>query len=480
MDLPAGCRPVSVQLPCFSQRASVTEREECWLSCGSRWTGNFQSVRFCTVRWAGYGEGVKGNKIFREKMAEAGFTQTELAEAVNADLRAAGYEGTVSDRTVRTWLTGKSRWPHRRQRAALEAVFRCPVNELGFTPRQEPATIHMPASEDPVLRRRFISASTGTALSATVGAPAHVGTRRVGTSDVEQLQDKFAVIVASDHRYGGKLTIETQAASLAGEALALQAQGGASQRVRGALFGCAASFTSSAMWAATDGRRFDAAQRHFHRAASLASMSGDPSIQFRIWSHAGSLYRHMGRPSDALAANDVARNLPITRRDPMFASLGHARHAAIYGRMGDSRAVCQALNHAHDAFERADPGEQRPMWMNAVCDRAELEELALSAHLSLGNHDTAEALAHRSLALLRPHMRRDRAIVTVRLAHAQLGQDDLEPAVATAMSIPNGPDQHPRVVAMLRDFGRALILAAPSGRLTRAWDQYTLDAWSTP
>ncbi|MEJ8648566.1 hypothetical protein WKI65_10835 [Streptomyces sp. MS1.AVA.3] len=87
----------------------------------------------------------------------------------------------------------------------------------------------------------------------------------------------------------------------------------------------AAAFTSSAMWAAIDGRRFDAARHHHERAASLAAMSGDQTIQFRIWSHAGSLYRHMGRPWDALAANDVARALPVTRRDPLFAALGHAR-----------------------------------------------------------------------------------------------------------------------------------------------------------
>jgi hypothetical protein len=51
----------------------------------------------------------------------------------------------------------------------------------------------------------------------------------------------------------------------------------------------AAAFTSSAVWAAIDGRRFDAAQDHHRRASDLAAMSGDLTIAFRIWSHAGSL-----------------------------------------------------------------------------------------------------------------------------------------------------------------------------------------------
>lgn len=328
-------------------------------------------------------------------------------------------------------------------------------------------------------RRRFFSASAGAMLATT--APAYVAQPRVGASDVQRLLAKFALVIASDHRYGGKLTIETQASALAGEAIALQARGSASQRVRGALYGCAASFTSSAMWAAIDGRRFDAAQRHFDRASSLASMSGDPTIQFRIWSHAGSLYRHMVRPADALAANDVARRLPIARRDPLFASLGHARHAAIQGLTGDVRAVRQALGHAQDALHQADPRERRPVWMTAFYDQAELENLALAAYLSLGDYEGAEAHAHRSLAQLRPEMQRTRTITTARLAQAQLGQGDLEPAVATAMSIPAEPTgQHPRVTGMLHDFGNALRLTAPSSPHTRTWDEYVHDSQRKP
>ncbi|MFC9064772.1 MULTISPECIES: XRE family transcriptional regulator [Streptomyces] len=409
------------------------------------------------------------NDTLRVRMAEVGLTQTGLADSVNAALQRAGYEGTVSDRTVRNWLTGKTRWPHRRQREALEEVFDCPIIRLGFAQRDGSQA---PPEVDPMLRRRFISVSAGAALSAT-SSPARAARSHVGMSDVERLLAKFAVIIASDHRYGGKLTIENQASALAGEALALQGRGTASQRVRNALYGCAASFTSSAMWAAIDGRRFAAAQRHFDRASSLAAMSGDGGIQFRIWSHAGSLYRHMDRPSDALAANDVARSLSITRRDPMFASLGHARHAAIHGLTGDHRAVRQSLAHAQEALIKADAEAQRPMWISAFYDQAELESLALAAYLALGDYEKAEAHAHRSLAALRPTMQRSEAIAKARLAQAQLGQGDLEPAVATAMSIPKNPaGQHPRIGNMLHNFGNALRITAPTSPLTQAWDDY--------
>ena len=231
------------------------------------------------------------------------------------------------------------------------------------------------------------------------------------------------------------------------------------------------------MWAAIDGRRFDAAQRHFERASSLATLSGDATIQFRIWSHAGSMYRHMERPVDALAANDVARNLPCTRRDPLFASLGHARHAAIHGLTGDAKAVRHTIGHAQDALRQAAPDEWRPLWMTAFYDQAELENLALAACLALGDYEAAEAHAHRSLALLRPEMQRTRAITTARLARAQLGQGAMDSAVGTAMSIPrDATGQHPRVSGMLQDFGSVLRLIAPSSEPARTWDQFVQDS----
>ncbi|MFD6691120.1 helix-turn-helix transcriptional regulator, partial [Streptomyces bacillaris] len=141
---------------------------------------------------------MEGNQLLKERMTEAGFTQVELAEAVNADLCAAGYEGTVSDRTVRNWLTGKTRWPHRRQRAALEAVFNCPIMELGFAPRSGPPASRQVPQEDHVLRRRFFSASTGTALAAVTATAANASQPRVGSSDVTRLLSKFAVLIASD------------------------------------------------------------------------------------------------------------------------------------------------------------------------------------------------------------------------------------------------------------------------------------------
>ncbi|KOG39641.1 Tat pathway signal sequence domain protein [Streptomyces decoyicus] len=403
-------------------------------------------------------------------MAEHGYSSNTLADAVNqaiGDLT--GRLGGLDGSSVRDWKAGRVRWPKSATRTALEQVTGLPAAALGFVPRGRVASASAPPQEDPVNRRSLLTATVATtALPLPVATAPH----RVGASDVTRLRGKFADVVAGDHQHGGIRGIESRALDLSAEAVDLQGRGSTSQRVRSQLYAVAAAFTSSAMWAAIDGRRFDAARHHHERAASLAAMSGDQTIQFRIWSHAGSLYRHMGRPSDALAANDVARALPVTRRDPLFAALGHARHAAIHGLAGNRSAVERTIGHAQDAADRADPHAHRPVWMTAVCDQAELAELALSAYLSLGDFERAEAQAHRSLTLLRPSMQRDRALVTAPLAQAQLGQEEVEPAMATAMGVPLNVVRHPRVAGILAAFGSGLREFSPHSSHTRAWTQY--------
>lgn len=411
------------------------------------------------------------NAVLAQRIASLGFTRTELAHRINTAIEElTGRYGTISERTIYSMVSGRTRWPQARQRVALQAVFGCTPEELGFHPPGL-TTYPAPQPEQPVQRRTFLTIATGTAMAATpVLAAPH---RRIGTSDIQRLNAQFAEIIASDHKHGGQRSIEQHAVEMAERALDVQNAGTASLRVRNGLYACAAAFTSSAMWAAIDGRRFDAARKHHERAASLAAMSGDASIQFRIWSHAGSLYRHLGQAADAIAANDVARSLSITRRDPLFASLAYARHAAILGLTGDRAAVQRAIGNAQAALDKADPSARRPVWITAFYDQAELDGLAVAAHLSLGDFTQAEAYAHRGLALLRPTLHRTRVIATARLAHAQLGQGDLEPAVATAMTISPGDATHPRVAGMLASFGHALQAEAPYSVPARTWEQFT-------
>lgn len=419
------------------------------------------------------------NEALAAWMAEHGYSSGSLAEAVNKAVeRITGRSSGLDGSSVRGWKRGRVKWPNAATRTGLEAVTGLPAEVLGFVPRGRKPSTAAPPQEDPDMKRRTLVA--GGIAAAAAAAPGS-SPRRIGMGDVDRLQRRFAEIIASDHRHGGQRGIEQRAAALADEALTLQNSGSATQRVRSHLYACAAGFRSSAMWAAIDGRRYDDAAVHMREAQALAEMSGDQPIKFRIWSHTGTMYRHMGRPADALAANDVARGLHITRRDPLFASLGLARQGAISGAGQDRGGARRAFGQAQEAMDRANPADHRPVWLLAFYDQAELDSLALSAYLSLGDHQTAEFHAHRCLSGLRPHMRRSLAITTTRLAHAQLAQGDADAATATAMTVSaDAATQHPRVARMLQEFGAGLRATARNSSTVDTWTQHTREAWRTP
>lgn len=413
-------------------------------------------------------------------MAEHGYSSNRLADTVNrAIAQLTGRSGGLDGSSVRDWKAGRVKWPKSATRKALEDVTGLSATALGFVARgRTPSTPAPSQQEDPEMKRRaLVGGIAAAAAAAAAAAPGTAAPRRIGMSDVERLQQRFAEVIASDHRHGGQLGIEQRAAALADAALNLQNAGSATQRVRSSLYASAAAFRSSAMWAAIDSRRHDDAKGHMREAQILAEMSGDQAIKFRIWSHAGTMYRHMGRPADALAANDVARNLNITRRDPLFASLGLARQAAIQGTAQDRTGTCRAFGQAQNAMLRADPADYRPVWMLAFYDQAELDSLALSAYLALGDYPTAEFHAHRCLSALRSHMVRSRAIGTTRLAHAQLAQGAADAATATAMKVPaDAATQHARVTRMLQEFGAALRATAPGSSAVQTWTEHAA-AW---
>ncbi|MFD9792480.1 XRE family transcriptional regulator [Streptomyces sp. NPDC059070] len=423
---------------------------------------------------------VRRNTVLEAWMAEHGHSSNSFARELNSAVeRLTGREGRYDGRAVRDWKSGRVRWPNARTREALKDVTGRPATALGFAPRGQAAAA-APQEEEPDVKRRTFVGGMAAAAAATA-APTVTATRRIGMGDVDRLNMRFAEVIASDHRHGGQLGIEHRAAALANEALNLQNAGSASQRVRSSLYGSAAAFRSSAMWAAIDGRRYDDARAHMREAQALAELSGDQAIKFRIWSHAGTMFRHMGRPADALAANDVARRLHVTRQDPLFASLGLSRQAAIHGAAQDRTGTRRAFDQAQDAMERADAACDRPVWLSAFYDQAELDSLALSAYLALGEYEVAEYHAHRCLASLRPYMARSRAIATTRLAHAQLGQGAADTATATAMTVPaDTATHHARVAHMLQEFGAALRATAPLSPAAQTWSEHTATWRPTP
>ncbi|MEW2303819.1 helix-turn-helix transcriptional regulator [Streptomyces sp. NPDC006655] len=413
------------------------------------------------------------NAILKSRMDELGLTQEELAGRMNAALaEIIGRPGDVSDRTVRNLLNGTSRRPIGRTCAALERVFGCPVEDLGFS---APRTMHPPQEEDPVRRRTFITSATGTAAAAV---PLVAQRRAVGMSDVARAAAGMNALVEADDRQGGHSELEQAAAAGRDDVLELQ-QRNASERVRRALYALAAEYTTVAAWSCIDARNLDQAQKYLNESATYAGLSQDGPTEMRVWVNLSMLAYQRHNWPEALAAAQAAQASYAARRDPFFDSLGRVRAALAYAALGDGRAGLRSLGSAQDTYTKTAERE-RPRW-TAFYGQAELDHLAAIVQFNSGRPAHAEAMAHRALAKIPAAFRRNKALATAQLALAQLHQGDAEQATVTASDVFTIMDGDPlpgRMRTLIGDFHRGLFVRAPSTAYARDWADRMRTEWS--
>lgn len=326
-------------------------------------------------------------------------------------------------------------------------------------------------------RRNFLTVVGGTTAAVTVplvGAPP-----RVGTSDVLRLRSGLDALTALDDTRGGHEDLER--AALAGAAEALEKQKlAATQRIRLRLYSVAADYTATAAWSAIDARRLDRAYTLLGKALYLAGTAQDPVAELKVWNAYAMLAHQRGEYAEAVDSAQAAQATSITRRDPFFASLAHARTAIGHSTLGDRQVAIRSLGHAQDALGKAAQDQSRPRW-TAFYGPAELTAMTAIVRDRIGDHAGAEAASHMALGAIPEQFRRNRSLATVRLALAQLHQRDIDQACATASGVfdlMKGSPLPGRMRSLLGDYYRDLITLAPDAAVAREWgDRYRAE-WS--
>ncbi|MDQ8706853.1 XRE family transcriptional regulator [Streptomyces sp. LHD-70] len=364
------------------------------------------------------------NSALAAAMSELGLSQSRLAHRINEEIEdLTGREGRFTDRDVRRLLTGDTRWPHARQRLALERVFGRPATDLGFVPRGNAA--HAPL-EDPVHRRTFLTAGSGTALA--VAAPS-AGRAHLGQSDVDRFGREYAQIIAADWRIGGAQHVENRAVDLATRIQSELSAGSASTRIRQLLYSLAADVTSSAAFAAIDAKARSRSRSHLDRAVTLAGLSGNSGTQFHVWNTMAMIAGQRKDFAEGAAAADAMKALGVARRDSVYGSLAHMRKAMALAKSRQRSDALKALAAAERSFERR-AATERPAWIGFY-DESEVDGLSASVWSALGDFSRAEYFYHRTLAGLRPELVRNRALYSAHLALSQAHQGDLELACSS-------------------------------------------------
>lgn len=416
------------------------------------------------------------NTAFREHVKELKLTQTELAHRLNSAIEdLTGRYGTISERTIYEMLSGRSRWPHKKHRLALEAVFGCTAEELGFRhPSDKPCPT--PDPEEPVRRRTFLTSATITAATSVV--PVLSAIPSVGTSDVLRLRTGLEDLTDIDAQRGGHNALE-QAALVGAERVLQLQKGHASERVHKLLYAVAADYTAMAAFSCIDARSLDRATLHLNRAAALAGLSQDSVTQLRVWNLTAMLASQRNQPSETIAAAHAAGATRAARRDSVFASLAHARAALGYSASHDRQAALRSLGYARETLSRA-TDQERPRWI-AFYGPAEVGTITAIVHQQLEEPEYAEAAWHQALATIPPHFRRNQAQATAGLAVAQLSQGDAEQACASAhraIDLMAGNPVPGRMRTVLGDFHRTLINYSPHAKSTHEWTDRVRQEWS--
>ncbi|MEU0411740.1 hypothetical protein ABZ307_28515 [Streptomyces griseorubiginosus] len=300
----------------------------------------------------------------------------------------------------------------------------------------------------------------------------------VGTSDVIRLRSGLDTLMALDDKRGGHDGLERSALAGADEALDKLSKA-ASQRIRLRLFSIAADYTATAAWSALDARQLDRTERHLNRALYLAGMAKDPIVELRVWNSFAMLAHQRGHHPQAVEAGYAAQATGITRRDPFFASLAHARTAIGHSNLNNRQAAIRSLGYAQEALNKA-TDEPRPSWM-AFYGPAELTAMTAIVRDRIGDSAQAEAASHQALGSIPKQFRRNRALATTRLALAQLHQRDVDTACYTAshvFELMQGDPLPGRMRSLLGDYYRDLITLAPDADVAREWGDRYRSEWS--
>ncbi|MFC5724138.1 hypothetical protein ACFP1Z_28620 [Streptomyces gamaensis] len=317
-----------------------------------------------------------------------------------------------------------------------------------------------------MLRRVFVTASTGTA--AAVAVPLLATRPAVGASDVRRLHQHVAGLTVLDDQRGGHQAMEAAALAGARKALDLQ-QKSATEQVRQRLYSAAADCMGLAAWSCLDARTPERAQQHLERAMTLAGLARDSGAQFRIWVFMSMLSNQTGAYSQSLAAAQASRATGAARRDSLLASLAHARAALAHARLGDHQAARRSTGFAETALAKAPDDIHRPNWIEFYTE-GELDGLTGITLGLAGSHADAEARFYRCVSALRPDQHRNRALYLAYTAAEQLAQGDAKEAVDTALKVIAMPAATTgRTSHLLREFTTTLNTTAPRSTAARTW-----------
>ena len=291
-------------------------------------------------------------------------------------------------------------------------------------------------------RREFLGAMGAMAVTSDValrwlvapldeGVERHVGTRRVGLTDVDDIRVMRRNLKAIDDARGGGAALPTAVKYLRREVAPLL-RGRFTDPIGRALFSATADFTLGVGWMAYDADRHGLAQRYMTQALRMSHAANDRAFGGRVLAAMSHQALHLGDVRHGIDLASAARTGTERAVTPTVSAMLAAMEACAHASHGDARRCLKALSDAERALGQSNPLED-PAWVD-------FDEGGLAGHFArsfrdLNRPSEAERFATRSIDICHPRHLRTRMQRYAILATAHVQQGDLEGACAVGRRV---------------------------------------------
>jgi hypothetical protein len=174
------------------------------------------------------------------------------------------------------------------------------------------------------------------------------------------------------------------------------------------IFTSAAAISEMAGWMAHDAGRDQVARRHFERALSLVTVSGDRQLRAHVLASIGHIAHHVDLADEAFRASQAGLEvLGPGPRDPELEARLLALRARAFAALGEPAEAARSLALAEKAIQ-AGRSEPRSEWVSGF-DEGALASEAARCMRQLGQLSEARRQAERVIALRPADRPRSRA-----------------------------------------------------------------------
>jgi transcriptional regulator with XRE-family HTH domain len=394
------------------------------------------------------------NTALRRLLAETGWTEEQLARAVNRAGAEAGFALRYDRSAVSHWLAGRRPWTPVRALVAetLSRVLHRTVTlaDIGLDPGEgrltcledpDPLTVLTRLAEASGDRRQARTAGAYSVPALAIPAwpqavarprlvPPPEAQARLSAGRVVAVEQMTALFADADAAFGGGHARTALASYLAHDVVPCLRVAKGSAALRRRMLGAATELTYLCGFMCFDDEQHVLAQRYYLGALDLAAENADPaayaiglralSVQARALGHASP-----ARRLAELAASIGGSHFPPGRQAFFLGQLAVARAAD-----GDRAGALAAMSAAERLLSHAGPDRDQGAVMGSY-HPASLAHQQAAMRAELGDTAGAVVALYASVRHRPPQERRSRAIISARLAELHLAQGHLEEAVAT-------------------------------------------------